>query len=194
MENRITLVDEYDQIHNDLLPFHSLPVREFRRRASSLQTDSRLPWHAHSFGLEIKDGAVGHSAGSAGKGGTRTEDLMDLLGEFSELLPDMEIRFSEGDEPSVVVSGEAKERHIEYAKKGEGAFLSLPALLSSCHPDSVTTTPRSPRPRNLLRSPRTDRFHPLGRPLPTQLDRSTHRPRSSDRHSERNELEKLRVD
>lgn len=128
MENRVILVDEYDQINSDLLPFHSLPVSEFRRRASALQTDSHLPWFAHSFVLSIKDGEVAQMPGSAGKGGSRTEDLMDLLGEFSELLPDMQLRFSDGDEPAVAISGEARERHVQYAKEGKGASPFLPRL------------------------------------------------------------------
>ncbi|GAA5886154.1 hypothetical protein JCM6882_004281 [Rhodosporidiobolus microsporus] len=124
MQNRIVLVDEYDQIHSDLLPFFSLPPSELRRRASSLHTDHSLPWHAHSFGLQVRDGAVELMPGGHEGDKQRTEDLLDLLGEFAEMLPDLEVRFASGDEPSVVVSGEAKERHIEYAKKGELLGLS----------------------------------------------------------------------
>ncbi|GAA5842246.1 hypothetical protein JCM11251_006757 [Rhodosporidiobolus azoricus] len=124
MQNRIVLVDEYDQIYSDLLPFFSLPPSELRRRASSLHTDSSLPWHHHSFGLAIKDGAVNLMAGGSEGDKQRTEDLMDLLGEFAESLPDLEVRFAEGDEPSVAVSGEAKERHIKYAKEGKLLGLS----------------------------------------------------------------------
>ncbi|GAA6038222.1 hypothetical protein JCM8097_005801 [Rhodosporidiobolus ruineniae] len=124
MENRVVLVDEYDQIHSDLEPFFSLPPSELRRRAQQLQTDSSLPWHAHSFGVEFRDGAVEMVQGSEGRGGSRLEDLLDILGEFSEMLPDLQVRFSEGDEPAVVISGEARERHLDYAKRGKLLGLS----------------------------------------------------------------------
>jgi hypothetical protein len=174
MENRVVLVDEYDQIHSDLLPFHSLPVSEFRRRASSLQTDPRLPWHAHSFGLGIKDGVVSPTPGSAGKGGSRVEDLLDLLGEFSELLPDMEVRFSEGDEPAVVISGEAKERHLEYAKDGKGASssfsLSLFLLTDCCSNSQSSVSPPLSRSSSQPVSPPGTPSALLTRPLDDLLE------------------------
>jgi len=119
MENRVILVDEYDQIHSDMLPFRSLSPSEFRRRSTALQTDSTLPWYSHSFGLGVKTGAVKRFAGG-GNGGTRMEDLMDILGEFSEMLPeDVEMRFMDGDEPGVVISGESRERHERFAQEGK---------------------------------------------------------------------------
>ncbi|GAA5893823.1 uncharacterized protein JCM6883_003648 [Sporobolomyces salmoneus] len=125
MENRVILVDEYDQIHEDILPFRSLSPSEFRRRSKELQTDKKGPWWKNSFGLGIKNGQVKKfSGGGAEEGGDgRVEDLMDILGEFSEMVPeDLELRFLKGDEPGVVVSGEAKERHLRFAE--EGKFLS----------------------------------------------------------------------
>jgi len=48
------------------------------------------------------------------------EDLMDILGEFSEMLPeDVEMRFMDGDEPGVVISGESRERHERFAQEGK---------------------------------------------------------------------------
>ncbi|GAA5991217.1 hypothetical protein JCM11641_001623 [Rhodosporidiobolus odoratus] len=120
MQNRIVLVDEYDQIYDDLLPFFSLPPSELRRRAASLHTDSALPWHSHSFGINIKDGSVSLKQGqNSDSGAGRSEDLLDILGEFAEMLPDLELRFAEGDEPAVVISGEARERHEQFAKQGK---------------------------------------------------------------------------
>ncbi|KPV74609.1 glycosyltransferase family 90 protein, partial [Rhodotorula graminis WP1] len=36
MQNHVRLVDEYDQVHSDVLPFLSLAPSEFRRRVKSL--------------------------------------------------------------------------------------------------------------------------------------------------------------
>lgn len=125
MENRVILVDEYDQIYQDILPFLSLGPKEFKRRSQQLQTDGDLPWFKHSFGLGIKTGVVKKFAGvGATEAGNRIEDLMDILGEFSEMMPeDVEMRFMSGDEPGVVVSGEAKVRHEHYAEEGRCELL-----------------------------------------------------------------------
>ncbi|GAA6061952.1 hypothetical protein JCM10212_001994 [Sporobolomyces blumeae] len=122
MENRVILVDEYDQIYSDLLPYLALSPSDFRRRSRALQTDSSLPWYSNSFGLGVKSGVVKKFSGG-GDMGTRGEDLMDILGEFSEMLPeDVEMRFSTGDEAGIVISGEARERFETAAMEGE--FLS----------------------------------------------------------------------
>ncbi|BGP16467.1 hypothetical protein JCM10213_007927 [Rhodosporidiobolus nylandii] len=124
MENRVVLVDEYDQIYEDLLPFFSLPPSELRRRAEQLHEDAKLPWHGHSFGVQIKDGSVSLGHKGSDSGGARTEDLLDLLGDFAEMLPDLKLRFAEGDEPAIVISGEARARHVQYARRGQLLGLS----------------------------------------------------------------------
>ncbi|GAA6051753.1 hypothetical protein JCM3770_002715 [Rhodotorula araucariae] len=118
MQNRVILVDEYDQIHSDILPFLSLPPSEFRRRVMSLSSDQSLPWHKQSFQLKVHDGSVVAGQG-ADEAAERRDDILDLLAEFSEMLPDMEIRLGKGDEPMVVVSGEASERHEQLARDGK---------------------------------------------------------------------------
>ncbi|BGP48317.1 hypothetical protein JCM10450v2_004189 [Rhodotorula kratochvilovae] len=118
MQNRVVLVDEYDQIHADILPFLSLPPSEFRRRVMSLSTDQSLPWYRQSFQLKVHDGSV--VVGQGGSEATeRRDDILDLLAEFSEMLPDLEVRLGKGDEPMVVISGEARERHEQLAQDGK---------------------------------------------------------------------------
>ncbi|GAA5947892.1 hypothetical protein JCM3765_007015 [Sporobolomyces pararoseus] len=141
MENRIILVDEYDQIDQDFKLFRSLSPNEFRKRSKQLQTDSNLPWFKHSFGLGIKTGQIkkygDHSSASGDGGGERAEDLMDLLAEFAEMIPeDVELRFMKGDEPGIVVSGEAKQRHLDYASQGK--FLSPIEAQEMLEPSGLT--------------------------------------------------------
>ncbi|GAA6014928.1 hypothetical protein JCM11491_002359 [Sporobolomyces phaffii] len=166
MENRVVLVDEYDQIHDDLVPFRSLAPREFRRRAHALQTDARLPWHRHSFGLGIKAGAVTKVGTPGAGGGTRLEDLMDLLGEFSEMMPeDVEMRFMTGDEPGVVISGEARDRHERFA--AEGKYLSASQALETLEPSGYTPWDSLCKPNSTSR--RAARALPIDTPSGTNL-------------------------
>ncbi|GAA5983560.1 hypothetical protein JCM10908_000335 [Rhodotorula pacifica] len=113
MQNRIVLVDEYDQIYDDILPFHSLPPSELRRRVISLKTDTTLPWRDYSFSFSIRDGQVQTSTESTGG----KDDLLDIIGEIAKMLPDLEVRMNKGDEPAVVISGEARKRHEDLAKR-----------------------------------------------------------------------------
>ncbi|GAA5946845.1 hypothetical protein JCM3775_001730, partial [Rhodotorula graminis] len=123
MQNHVRLVDEYDQVHSDVLPFLSLAPSEFRRRVKSLTADQALPWYKQSFELKVRDGAVvaGQGAGDAAE---RRDGVLDLLAEFVDMLPDLELRVAKGDEPSVVVSGEARERHERLARGGKVLDLS----------------------------------------------------------------------
>ncbi|BGP24815.1 glycosyltransferase family 90 protein [Rhodotorula toruloides] len=131
MQKHIVLVDEYDQIYDDILPFLALKPSEFRDRAQSLRTDTSLPWHAHSFSLEVKDGAAVFPPGGA-PGQGKKEDMLELLTDFVEMLPDLDIRISGGDEPSVVISGEARQKHEKAAK--EGKVISIPASFEIAEP------------------------------------------------------------
>lgn len=120
MQNRIVLVDEYDQIYDDILPFLSLPPSEFRRRVTHLKTDASLPWRDFSFSFSIRDGRVqnpGAAGESTGGGGGGKDDLLDIIDEIASMLPDLEVRMNKGDEPAVVVSGEAKKRHNDLAER-----------------------------------------------------------------------------
>lgn len=184
MQNHIVLVDEYDQIYDDILPFLALKPSEFRDRARSLRTDTSLPWHAHSFSLEVKDGTVVFPPGGA-PGGGKKEDMLELLADFTEMLPDLDIRINGGDEPSVVISGETRQKHEKAAREGEGAFrfpsCSGRHLQHRGGTDVGTSCAHSPQHPVVLRALRTDRFHAVGFALPAQLNRPPPRPVSARR-------------
>ncbi|KAM0753173.1 hypothetical protein T439DRAFT_286654 [Meredithblackwellia eburnea MCA 4105] len=116
MQNRVILVDEYDQIDEDIRPFFSLSASEIRQRAKQISTNFRFELHSDTFTVRVKDGAV-TSSGPHSKS-NRAEDTQDLIGEFAESLPDMSMTFTSHDLPVIAVSGEAKARHEHFAKNG----------------------------------------------------------------------------
>ncbi|KAI5477189.1 glycosyltransferase family 90 protein [Pseudohyphozyma bogoriensis] len=116
MQNRVILVDEYDQIDDDLRPFFSLSAAEIRARATSIMSDSRNPHHAFAFSLAVRNGMV--IAGGPQKASTFSEDVQDVMSEFADTLPDMSMTFSSHTLPAVAVSGEAMARHRHYVEKG----------------------------------------------------------------------------
>lgn len=133
MENRVILVDEYDQINDDIEPFLALSSAEVRARTKALATDHNLPHMPHSFSITIKDGSI--SATGPNHKIARAEDMQDLMSEFAEVLPDMTLTFSSHNEPTVAISGEARVRHVDYARQGLGPS-SLPVRLFHRSPSS----------------------------------------------------------
>lgn len=117
MENRVILVDEYDQINEDIEPFAALSSKDLRSRAAALSNDASLPHHAHSFSIAVKDGGIRAFGPHAHS--TKSEDMQDLMGEFAEVLPDLTLTFAEHEEPSVAISGELRQRHVEAARAGK---------------------------------------------------------------------------
>lgn len=111
------LDDGYERIYADLEPFFSLSTAVLQSRAHALSNDVNLPHHVNSFTLSVKSGQS--SLSGPEKLGSRAEDASDMLSEFVSEMPDMEVTFSGGDLPAVVVSGEARERHLEFARRGE---------------------------------------------------------------------------
>jgi hypothetical protein len=115
--NKVVMIDDgYEQIYTDIEPFFSLPTSVLQSRAHALANDINLPHYINSFTLSVKSGQS--SLSGPEKLGSRAEDASDMLSEFVSEMPDMEVTFSGGDLPAVVVSGEARERHLEFAREG----------------------------------------------------------------------------
>lgn len=128
MQNRVILVDEYDQINDDIEPFFSLSAAELALRAQALATNPKLPLHAETFSIRVKDGAL--VAFGPKKLSVRAEDAQDIMSEFVESLPDVTLTFSSREGPLMAVSGEAKARHRDYARHGLGQSLRSPGFAS----------------------------------------------------------------
>lgn len=113
MDNKIQLLDEYAAIDRDILPFFSLPPAIFRARVRQLAEDSSLT----SFTLNIKNGVA--SLTGPGMDQPRASETLDLVQDFAKYLPDLQATFSLHDGPGVLLNGDAKARHIQYAKAGK---------------------------------------------------------------------------
>lgn len=117
MANHVVLVDEYDQIWDDIEPFHALSPLKFKGLAGALASDLKLASHAHSFTLNVRDAKLSPPQG-VHKDSARAEDTVDILNELVELLPDMQLTFSTDDTPSICVSGDLRRRAVDHARVG----------------------------------------------------------------------------
>jgi len=99
-EKKVQLPDEYDQIFRDLTPFLALPIEDGKRAIQEQLLDT----NPQSFIVHIKGGQI--SLTGPKKDGSRARGFTDLVADFVELLPDLEMFVSTQDGPDVVVDGD----------------------------------------------------------------------------------------
>lgn len=174
MENRVILVDEYDQINDDITPFFALSSTEVRARAEALAEDNSLPHYARSFSLAIKDGSI-HASGPGAKS-DKSEDMQDIMSEFAEVLPDMTLTFASHNEPSVAISGEARDRHLRAARDGKSEFSKSSLPFNHADVDSPPTVLTRQESFEVLENPGYTPFHGLCMPNSTARRHADGRP------------------
>lgn len=119
--NNVILIDEYDQIHRDVLPFLSLSPELLASRLRDVEADP----FTHTF--VVKNGRI--TIEGAKKDLPRASDQMNLMKDFVKWLPDMNITMSAHDGPSILLDYNLKEAHVKAAQAGKKI------------PDKVAETP-----------------------------------------------------
>lgn len=98
------IIDDFDSIYADLIPFYALEPSVIRERTWELISN---PWN-DAAGLSIRDGKVSvMENGIPGTHGWMIDGLVEMIGKFSEHLPDMDLAFNINDESRVVVPYES---------------------------------------------------------------------------------------
>ncbi|SCV72270.1 BQ2448_4964 [Microbotryum intermedium] len=135
------LLDEYDTIYRRILPFHSLSGESIRSRAKEMQANGT------SLGMQWMAVDIENDGKLFNISGPRPRWNLDVLRDVKSLIPfNVTLTFNTLDEPRVVVTGEAFERHVEYAlahkfitAEEEDALLFKEQVYDyteSCSPDS----------------------------------------------------------
>lgn len=118
------LVDNYDQINRDILPFLGMPPSLLRTRSSTIMSDPNNNIQKGSFTLHVVNGQIasveeGGITGGA-KNSKRAHEQIELLEPFLGWLPDLNITISEQDGPAMHLSGERRLQLETLAKEGRG--------------------------------------------------------------------------
>lgn len=117
----VALIDEYDTIHNSLMPFWALKPSVIRGRArEALGFDNAL------LGVIIRDGKVISAAGGSE---WQQKSTVGMVREFVQYLPDMDLPFNLHDEPRVVVPHDDLSRLVATAKD-----VAMPAAFQNTAP------------------------------------------------------------
>ena len=99
VEQKSIIIDTFDQIHGDLLPFWGLSPALLRERTSHLLEQTKLG----SGGFRIKSGEVVLSPHTPGTHFWMMEGFKAMVEPFLKWLPDMDLAFNLDDECRVIV-------------------------------------------------------------------------------------------
>ncbi|CAK1363645.1 unnamed protein product [Cercospora beticola] len=89
-----SIIDNFDSIHRDLLPFHALTPAEIRERTWNLIAN---PWN-DAAGISIRSGKVAISPNVVPTHLWMLEGIVDMISKFADKLPDMDLAFNLNDE------------------------------------------------------------------------------------------------
>ncbi|KAJ5121819.1 hypothetical protein N7526_008756 [Penicillium atrosanguineum] len=114
--NRSSLViDEYDQIYDNMLPFRAIPPAQIREMTQKLATNPFNDLGA----ISIRNGKPKVQEGIKPTHAWMVKGAADMIENFSEYLPDMDLVFNLNDEPRVAVPWEKTVRLKREARAHE---------------------------------------------------------------------------
>lgn len=122
LENEVILIDDYDQIYRDMLPFLGLPSTPLRQRSTEIITDTGNFLHGGSFTFKVEGGAIADISGGA-KEHTRMKDQLSLMERFVQYLPDMNITIWAHDAPMLHIAGEKRKELEDLASAGKSGCI-----------------------------------------------------------------------
>lgn len=94
-----TIVDDFDQIHNDLLPFRAVSPADLRRQTWEMVSDPEN-WIA---GISIRNGSTRIQDNMQSTHRWMVEGVEAIIASFARNLPDMDLAFNLNDESRVAV-------------------------------------------------------------------------------------------
>lgn len=106
----VQLIDEYDTIHHQLLPFWALEPAVIRERVrEAIGFDNAL------IAVLVRNGQVTHMDGGGEMYQWHREATPVMLKNFIKYLPDMDLAFNIHDEPRIVLQHDDLSRHVQIA-------------------------------------------------------------------------------
>lgn len=134
------VVDRYDSIHNDLLPFYALSPEDIRQRTWALISN---PWNDVA-GLSVRGGKVEISPSVKPTHRWMLDGLVAMISPFAEHLPDMDLGFNLNDECRVAVPFEDAEPMRESGRQFGSAQKIAASSFSLDRADQWSAIPEEP--------------------------------------------------
>lgn len=113
LKHKSPVIDTFDQIHADMLPFWGLSPATLRERTGHLLAQAALG----IGGIRIRGGKVLLSSGTPGTHLWMMEAYKEMIEPFAASLPDMDVAFNLDDECRVAVPADALSQLHEEGKR-----------------------------------------------------------------------------
>ncbi|KAM0259654.1 hypothetical protein ACHAQJ_003233 [Trichoderma viride] len=139
-EHKSAVIDNFDQIHNDLLPFWGLDPADIRDLTIKLFAFGS----SEMGGMRIRDGSVEQSPHIPGSHHWMTDSFQRMIEPFAQWLPDMDIAINLADECRMAVPFERMEWLKTKAQKNRDEVKSKKE--ENAWPSSLF--PQSPWPKD----------------------------------------------
>lgn len=146
----VQLIDEYDTIHQQLMPFWALEPSVIRERVrESIGFDNAF------IAVLIRNGQVTFSDGGGEMYAWHREATPIMLKNFISYLPDMDLAFNIHDEPRIVLQHDDLTRHVRIALDE-----TMPRSLANPNPrNSFSSRPKDMNNGDRLKEYKTTRFN-----------------------------------
>ncbi|OCK79306.1 glycosyltransferase family 90 protein [Lepidopterella palustris CBS 459.81] len=153
------VIDDYDNIHSDLLPFWSLSPAEIRQRTWEIIANPDCA----AGGIHIRNGSVDLSANVLQTHRWMVEGVAHMIERFAKWLPDMDLAFNLNDEARVAVPFEELESMHSKAKDSSGTTYTGIARFSDNRASGWPHIPEEPITQTRFREYSFQRiFHKFG--------------------------------
>lgn len=113
VESKSPIIDDFTQIHQDLLPFWGVKPSEIRKQTHEIQRYASV----EMVGLRIRGGAIEKSPHIHKTHQWMIDSIGQMVEPFAQWLPDMDIAINVADEPRVALSYKDRRSLISDALK-----------------------------------------------------------------------------
>ncbi|GAA5824169.1 hypothetical protein JCM10212_000269 [Sporobolomyces blumeae] len=120
LAHEFVLRDEFDIVDQFVTPYLAIKPSEIKKRHDKMQFDEDFWLQDKTFTIELRDrGAHLSVRGPMNSTNPRPTQMLKLLENISHNLPNMNITFTGHDQPWIVLSGEARAKHVAAARSGK---------------------------------------------------------------------------
>ncbi|KAK5071752.1 hypothetical protein LTR64_004471 [Lithohypha guttulata] len=130
----VYVLDEFNQIYNDLLPFRAVPPAQLREQTWEIVSN---PWNEIS-GITIRQGKASVQENVLPTHRWMLEGVVHIIDSFSQHLPDMDLAFNLNDESRIALTQEYRQElqntALNNGFRGESSFSDWKDI-----PDEPTT-------------------------------------------------------
>lgn len=135
-----TIIDDFDRINDDLLPYWAISPAEIRQRTWQAISN---PWNDVA-GISVRNGKADISPNVMPTHRWMLDGVVDMINKFGQWLPDMDLGFNLNDECRISVPHQAIEKMRRIGRNGQDIAQPVQNKFSEGRADNWTAIPAEP--------------------------------------------------